>query len=268
MTLTNSVYHTDSSSTITGKSALRECRRRPGPKLVLALLITGIAMAPARAIVVFDPSNYAQNWISAINSVKQVQNQIRQLRNEAQMLQYEAKHLQRLDFNSLSRLARLLDATEHLISEANGVAFTVSGIERDFDSMYPAVYGKATSRKRLLTDSDRQWKNSYEALRTTLRLQALVHENFSEDQSVMEDLIARSQSAVGALQTAQTTNQLLALHTRQLLQAQQLEIVSGRAQALEAARSVSAEVRSRELRERFMTQRTSYSPARLSPLDR
>ena len=43
--------------------------------------------APVRAqLLVFDPSNYSQNLLTAARSLQQIQNQITSLRNEAQML--------------------------------------------------------------------------------------------------------------------------------------------------------------------------------------
>src|SRR3546814_14818552 len=70
---------------------------------------------------------------------------------------------------------------------------------------------------------------------------------------LLSDLVDRSQSAVGALQAAQATNQLLALQSRQFLQGQQLQAVQGRAVALEQARTAAIEAQSREARRRFMT---------------
>lgn len=53
---------------------------------------------------------------------------------------------------------------------------------------------------------------------------------------MLTDLINRSQEAVGALQAAQATNQLLALQARQMIQAQQLALSQDRAEALEHGR--------------------------------
>ena len=76
---------------------------------------------------------------------------------------------------------------------------------------------------------------------------------------VLTDLVGASQSAVGALQAAQATNQLLALQSRQLIQTQQLQAAQGRATALEQARGVAAEERAREQRRRFMTGDANYT---------
>jgi P-type conjugative transfer protein TrbJ len=84
-------------------------------------------------------------------------------------------------------------------------------------------------------------------------------ENAQADESVLTDLVGASQSAVGALQAAQATNQLLALQSKQLIQTQQLQAAQGRATALEQARGVAAEERAREQRRRFMTGDANYT---------
>jgi type IV secretion system protein TrbJ len=73
-------------------------------------------------------------------------------------------------------------------------------------------------------------------------------------------LVNRSQSATGALQAAQATNQLLALQARQSIQAQQLQITQDRATALEQARQVAVQERGREVRRRFQGSGTAYTP--------
>ena len=65
---------------------------------------------------------------------------------------------------------------------------------------------------------------------------------------------------VGILQAAQATNQLLALQSRQSIQEQQLRLTQDRGAALEQARAVVAEARSREVRRRFVGIGTQYTP--------
>ncbi len=58
----------------------------------------------------------------------------------------------------------------------------------------------------------------------------------------------------------QATNQLLALQSRQTIQAQQLQITQDRATALEQARQVAVQERAREVRRRFQGEGTPYTP--------
>ena len=73
----------------------------------VALLVAPIALAPMLPTtahaqwVVFDPSNYAQNVLTAARSLQQITNQITSLQNQAQMLINQGKNLATLPFSSL-----------------------------------------------------------------------------------------------------------------------------------------------------------------------
>ena len=67
-------------------------------------LCTMMPATPAQAITVFDPSNYAQNILTAARTLQQVNQQIQQLQNEAQMLVNMGKNLSRIDFPQLDTL--------------------------------------------------------------------------------------------------------------------------------------------------------------------
>lgn len=236
-------------------------------KTLLSLCIAGwLVAAPAHAQwVVLDPSNLAQNMLTAARTLEQINNQVRQLQNEAQMLMNDARNLAGLDFSALAQLRATLAETQGLIDEARGLAFDVEAAKREFARLYPERYDAAMSRDQLGADALERWSGSLEALRTAIALQAQVVEHVADDETVLSDLVGQSQSAVGALQATQTTNQLLALQSRQLIQSQQLQAAQGRATALEQARAVAAEARAREQRRRFMTERTPYTgePVRL-----
>src|SRR3546814_3525326 len=93
----------------------------------------------------------------------------------------------------------------------------------------------------MASDAQARWQQAREALRTAVELQAQMVGQVAGDETTLSDLVDRSQSAVGALQVAQATNQLLALQSRQFLQGQQLQAVQGRAVALAQARTRSEE---------------------------
>ena len=226
----------------------------------LAIAIGLSLVAPAQAqMAVFDPSNFVQNTLTATRTLSQIENQVRQLQNEAQMLINQARNLQELDFDSVNRLRETLARTEQLLDQAKGLAFEVSQAQGQFARLYPEQYDTAVSSGQLQSDALGRWSSSLEALRTAVQMQAQTMENAQADESVLTDLVGASQSAVGALQAAQATNQLLALQSRQLIQTQQLQAAQGRATALEQARGVAAEERAREQRRRFMTGDANYT---------
>jgi P-type conjugative transfer protein TrbJ len=96
--------------------------------LIAASAACLVALAPAAQAqwVVVDPTNLAQNILTAANTLEQINNQVEQLQNEAQMLANQAKNLEGLDFSALAQLRATLSATNRLIQQAQGLAFNVS----------------------------------------------------------------------------------------------------------------------------------------------
>ncbi|MDY1241982.1 P-type conjugative transfer protein TrbJ [Pseudomonas aeruginosa] len=231
--------------------------------LAAVLSVSLLAVQPASAITVFDPSNFVQNTLTAVRTLEQLNNQINQLQNEAQMLMNQARNLAKLDFNIVNRLRSTLATTERLIAEAQGLAFDVTNMDREFARLYPEQYAATVSGDRMAQDARERWKNTLDGLHTAMRMQAQVSQNLAQDEGALADLVSQSQSATGALQAMQVTNQLLALQAKQSIQSQQLQITQDRATSLELARQAAATERAREVRRRFLGTGTPYTPQRV-----
>ncbi len=75
--------------------------------VVAAFAISLQCTAPACAqMLVFDPSNYSQNLLTAARSLQQIENQMKSLQNQAQMLINQAKHLEQLPTSVLNDVER------------------------------------------------------------------------------------------------------------------------------------------------------------------
>ena len=228
--------------------------------LSISLALSPIVTTPAHAIIVFDPSNYAQNVLTAARSLQQITNQITSLQNEAQMLINQGRNLASLPFNVVSQLRTNLATTQQLIAQAQGLAFQVQNMDQQFARLYPEQYAATVSGNQMYQDAHQRWQNTLEGLQTAMRMQAQVSQNVTEDEGVLTDLVGQSQSATGALQAMQATNQLLALQAKQSIQAQQLQLTQGRAMSLELARQAAAVERGREVTRRFLGTGTAYTP--------
>jgi P-type conjugative transfer protein TrbJ len=227
-----------------------------------AVGLIALTAIPVRAqFVVIDPANLIQSTLTAIRALTQIENQIQQLSNEAIMLENEAKNLKGLNFSTLNRLLATLQTTNQLIQQAQGLGFNLLRAEQAFAQLYPTAYPNSVTNAQMVLDAHQRWSNSLEALRTSINAQSQAQTNFASDQASLTDLVNQSQAAVGALQATQATNQLLALHARQLIAEQQLRITQDRATALEAARAVAAEERAREMRLQFNATGVPYTPA-------
>jgi P-type conjugative transfer protein TrbJ len=235
----------------------RPTRRR---LLAAASLILAAAGTAAHAqFTVFDPTNYAQNLLTATRALEQINHQITALQNQAQSLVNEARNLQALPFSALQTLQSQLAQTRALIEEARGVAMRVADIDAAFDGAYrPAA--TSTSGQSLVADAKTRWSNSVAAFQDALKVQAGVVGNLDASRTSLDQLVTSSQSASGALQAAQAGNQLLALQSQQLSDLLVLLAAQGRAQTLEAAQRAAAQDQAREQLRRFLTPGAGYQP--------
>jgi len=227
--------------------------------VAVAALIGAMPVAQAQWVVI-DPTNLVQNTMTAIRTLEQINNQIRQLQNEAQSLMNEARNLASLPFNVVNRLRANLDTTRQLIAQARGLAFDIQNMDQQFAQLYPEQYAASVSGNQMFQDAHQRWQNTLQGLQTAMRMQAQVSQNLNQDEGVMADLVDQSQSATGALQAMQATNQLLALQAKQSIQTQQLQLTQGRAASLELARQAAAVERGREVTRRFLGSGTAYTP--------
>lgn len=217
-----------------------------------------VAVSPAQALTVFDPSNYAQNVLQAARSLQQINNQIQGLQNQILMLQNQARNLQRMDYSSLYAIQSGLGHITSLMRQADGIAFDLEQTDRVFAEQYPQQYGASVSQDQLSQDARRRWENSVAALHQTMRMQAQVSANIESDTEELSRLIGQSEAAQGNLQASQATNQLIALSAKQQLQAQGLTAAQYRADALEKARVAMAQEQARTSFDQFMGSSDAY----------
>ena len=239
--------------------------RSRAARLAAALLIAPVALspmwtAPAHAQwIVYDPTNYAQNVLTAARALQQVTNQITSLQNEAQMLINQAKNLASLPFSALQQIQQSVQKTQQLLQQAQGIAFNVQQIDQMFQQKYGNV-SLSASDQHLVTNARDRWKNTVGGLQDAMRVQAGVVGNIDSNRTQMSALVGQSQSATGALQAAQAGNQLLALQSQQLSDLVAVISANGRASALTDAERAAAAEQGREQRRRFLTPGAGYTP--------
>jgi len=245
-------------------------RNLAGRAAAALLLSSAIALSPATAPpahalfggfggIVYDPTNHAENLLTAARTLEQINNQIAQLQNEAQMLVNQARNLASLPYSSLSRLQSSVQETQRLLGEAQRIAHDVAEIDRAFTEDYGAAAARGDFDQMIAGAQDR-WQTSVAGLEDSLKVQAGVVGNIETARAEMGALVAESQAATGALQAAQAGNQLLALQSGQIADLTAAIAAQNRAQALETARRVSAEAQGRENLARFLDYGSGYEP--------
>lgn len=239
-------------------------KRRRCVRLILSVAAASAlaASVPAAAQfggIVYDPSNYAQNVLTASRALEQVNNQIQQLQNQAMQLMNEARNLQALPTSSLAELQNQVRRTQQLLSSAQKIAYNVQGVNQAFATKYRGV-SMSSSDQALVEGARDRWETSVAAFEDALKTQAGVVGNIDGARQTMASLVTASQSASGALQAAQAGNQLLALQSQQLSDLAALLAAQGRAQALDAAQRAAAQDQAREQLRRFLAPSPGYQP--------
>ena len=95
---------------------------------VLSMTATVLVPAPAYAQfggIVYDPSNYSQNILTAARTLEQINNPIKSLQNEATSLINQAKNLTTLPLTVLAPLQAQIRQTQQLLAQVQRMAYDV-----------------------------------------------------------------------------------------------------------------------------------------------
>ena len=224
------------------------------------ITVTTVAATPAQAVIVFDPSNYSQNILTAARTLEQINNQIRMLQNQATSLTNQAKNLTTVSFPELQAITQTIQQINQLMGQAQGIRFRVAGLDQQFRQMFPQSFNQALTINARVVAARTRLDTSMAAYKQTMMVQSRVAENVEADAQALSAIVARSQGAEGALQVAQATNQLLALTAKQQFQIQQLMAAQYRAEAIEQAREVQAEAEAKAATAKFLGTGSAYTP--------
>ena len=88
-----------------------------------AVLTLAVAAPPASAQwIVYDPTNFSQNVLTAARELQQITNQITMLNNQATSLINQARNLANLPMSTLTQLQSSIAQTQSLLSQAQNIS--------------------------------------------------------------------------------------------------------------------------------------------------
>jgi P-type conjugative transfer protein TrbJ len=157
---------------------------------LLAMILAIAVGTPARAqMLVFDPSNYSQNLLTAARSLQQIQNQIKSLQNEAQMLINQAKQLELLPTTVLNDVERDYSQVQTLLKQANGITYNVQSLNQAYSQRYPVSISSSTSDLQIIASAEQRWQDSLSAFQHSLTLGAGAVQNLPNTQAQTASLL-------------------------------------------------------------------------------
>ncbi len=226
-----------------------------------AALVLIAAIPPAKAQwIVFDPTNYAQNALTAARELQQVDNGILGLQNQAAMLVNQARNLASLPYSSLGVLAQSSSETELLLSEAQQIGYSTGAIDQAFTETYPETYASGVSSPQMIADAQTRWQNARAGFQDAMRVQAGAVQNLGGASTQTDALLSSSQAAAGALQAAQSGNQLIAVQATELADLTAVMASLARAQSLDGAKRLESQAQAQQQLQNFLNYGAGYQP--------
>jgi P-type conjugative transfer protein TrbJ len=222
--------------------------------LAAALLSAALLASPPTHAqrLVYDPTNYAQNLLSATRALEQIRNQIRQIEQATAMLRANPLQLSPELSQSIAEARGLLDA-------AQGLAFEIDGLSEDLRTLYPETW-EAFDLEDIAGQSDRWLAESRASLERAMAAEANAAAAIARRQGQIERALQSSAQAEGQTGAIQASNQLLGIQATQVAEIHALLIAQGRALETERMERLAREGRAREIQRRAFPTETTTTP--------
>jgi P-type conjugative transfer protein TrbJ len=144
--------------------------------------------------------------------------------------------------------------------QAQNIAYSVTTIDQAFTQVYPQSYSGSTSSTQMLADAQTRWQNARAGYQDSMHVQAGVVQNLQNAQTQISALVSSSQSASGALQAAQSGNQIMGLAAQQLADLTGVIAAMARAQSLDNAGRLESEAQGQQQMQNFLNYGAGYQP--------
>ena len=211
------------------------------PTVLLGLLLLLLAMPlPVHAqfgggtTIVFDPSMYARQ-------LRQLEQETATVTNLAQQLKYMIKNTTGGGAGIWKSDQSLLDNLGGLISEQEGLSYTFDGLAQQFQQLYPGYNVTSTPGAQSPQESVDTTLNTLNGALQGAQDQA---QNFKAEQSTLEGLEFRNQTAIGNLQAVQVSNEIALAQVQQIQMLRQLVMAMMNSQNTAAANQLNSQTQS------------------------
>ena len=167
-----------------------------------------------------DISNLAQNILQAFRMVESIQKLVQQIQNQKAQIQNQLQSLKRLDFHSFNSIRNYLNSNINrlngLLGNVNGIGYTYSNIQSQFDTLFPPGTNWANIPWSNYNQYYRDWNNQIQdAARISMHSQGAINDIRFNNQRAME-IMNQSRVADGEVRQLQSTNQMLGVLNNQL----------------------------------------------------
>jgi P-type conjugative transfer protein TrbJ len=213
--------------------------RRVIPAIILSVVIVVGPADRAHAIlgagdVVFDPTMYATQLL-------QLQQATATVTNLAQQLQLMVQNTTGGSAGVWTSNQNLLTNLGQLINQQEGLSYSLQNVTQQFQQLYP---GFATASTAGVQSPQATVDTTLNTLNGALASAQAQANNFAAEQTSLQNLELKNQTALGNLQAVQTSNEIALAEVQQVQMLRQLVMVQMNAQNVASANQVNLQAQS------------------------
>jgi P-type conjugative transfer protein TrbJ len=184
--------------------------------------------------IVFDPQMFARQF-------QQLQQEAATVTNLTQQLQYMIKNTAGGGAGVWQSNQNLLTNLGNLINQQEGLSYSFQGLTQQFDQLYPGYNTATTAGVQSPQATTETTLNTLNGALASAQAQA---QNFQAEQTALQTLELRNQTAVGRLQAIQVGNEIALAQVQQVQMLRQLVMAMMNSQNVAAANQVNERVQS------------------------
>jgi P-type conjugative transfer protein TrbJ len=184
--------------------------------------------------IVFDPQMFARQ-------LQQLKQETATVTNLAQQLQYAIKNTTGGGAGVWQSNQNLLTNLGNLINEQEGLSYTFQGLTQEFQQLYPGFNAASTAGVQSPQATVGMTLNTLNGALASAQAQA---QNFQAEQTSLQTLELKNQTAIGNLQAVQVSNEIALAQVQQVQMLRQLVMAETNSQNVAAANQVNTQVQS------------------------
>ena len=205
------------------------------PAVVCPLILSLSAYAQFGGTqIVFDPQMFARQ-------LQQLEQQTDTLTNLAQQLQYIIKNTTGGGAGVWQSNQSLLTNLGDLINQQEGLSYSVDSVAQQFQQLYPGFKVASTAGVQSPQTAVETTLNTLNGALASAQAQA---QNFQAEQTTLQALELKNQTAIGNLQAVQVSNEIALAQVQQVQMLRQLVMAEMNSQNVAAANQTNNQVQS------------------------
>ena len=168
--------------------------------------------------IVFDPSNFGKNSITAAQTIEQTLKQAQMVANQLQQINMQIRNLANIPNGIWSNVMSQLGALTSVVQQGQALAYTLSNLDTVFRLRYPGYIPPTNYPQQY-----KQWsEGTLDGIRGALRAANLQSNQFATESAVLDQLKTMSNNATGRMQALQVGNMIAMQQVQQTQKLRQL----------------------------------------------